>query len=403
MTTYHYKGLSTSGNEVEGIIEAFNEAEAKIKAKEHCRILVSVEPVSKLGGLMNADIGALFSSGKIKPKKLSLLCSQLAIELKAGLPLVQSIRLVANNEKDKNIKKMLDEVADDVHAGNGLADSFALRGPKLPKTFIETVRAGEESGRLDECFDRMKTYFENSAAVSAKVGGAMIYPALLIGVAIIVVAIIMLVAVPVFEDAFTSMGNELPGVTKALIAISHFFVDYWLIMLGGGSAAGLGLFLFGRTDRGRHVYAFLALSTPGLGGVNKMSGASQFASTLSTMLASGLPLVQAAQITAATSANLLINEDIMAAVQGVIAGNRFCDGLKKSKWLPSLLLEMTAVGEETGKMEETLDVISDYYTKEVDVAVKRALEILNPAITMVLAGLVVFILLSVYLPIFALY
>ena len=403
MTTYHYKGMTTSGNEVEGIIEAFNEAEAMAKAKEHCRILVSVEPVSKISGLMSADIGSLFSSGKIKPKHLSLLCSQLAIELKAGLPLVQSLRLVAHNEEDKNVKKMLEEVADDVHAGNGLAESFALRGPKLPKTFIETIRAGEESGRLDDCFDRMKTYFENSAAVSSKVGSAMIYPAMLITVAVIVVVIIMTVAVPVFEESFASMGNELPGVTKALIACSHFFLDYWVIMLAGAIIIGTTAFLYGKTDNGRHLYARIALSFPGLGAVNIMSGASQFASTLSTMLSSGLPLVQAAQITAATSANLLINEDIAAAVKGVIAGNRFCDGLKQSKWLPNLLLEMTAVGEETGKMEETLDVISEYYTKEVDTAVKRALEILNPAITMVLAGLVVFILLSVYLPIFGMY
>ena len=403
MTTYHYKGMTSGGNEVEGIIEAFNEQEAMAKAKEYSRILVSVEPVSKIGGLMSADIGSLFASGKIKPKHLSLLCSQLAIELKAGLPLVQSLRLVAHNEKDKNVKKMLEEVADDVHAGNGLAESFALRGPKLPTTFIETIRAGEESGRLDECFDRMKTYFEDSAAVKSKVASAMIYPAMLISVAIIVVAIIMLVAVPVFEDAFASMGNELPGVTKALIAISHFFVDYWLIMLAAISATALGAFLFGRTDKGRHFYAYLAVAFPGVGMVNIMSGASQFASTLSTMLSSGLPLVQAAQITASTSANLLINEDISAAVQGVVEGNRFCDGLRKSKWLPGMLLEMVSVGEETGKMEETLDVVSEYYTKEVDVAVKRALEIMNPAITMVLAGLVVFILLSVYLPIFSMY
>lgn len=403
MTTYHYKGMTSGGNEVEGIIEAFNEQEAMQKAKEHCRVLVSIEPVSKLSGLMNADVSSLFASGKIKPKKLSLLCSQLAIELKAGLPLVQSIRLVAHNEKDKNIKKMLEEVADDVHAGNGLAESFALRGPKLPTTFIETIRAGEESGRLDDCFDRLKAYFENSAAVKSKVASAMIYPIMLITVAVFVVAIIMLVAVPVFEESFASMGNELPGVTKALIAISHFFVDYWLILLGGGAGIALAAFLFGRTDKGRHVYAYLAVAFPGVGLVNIMSGASQFSATLSTMLSSGLPLVQAAQITAATSANLLINEDIMAAVKGVVEGNRFCDGLRKSKWLPGMLLEMVSVGEETGKMEETLDVVSDYYTKEVDVAVKRALEILNPAITMVLAGMVVFILLSVYLPIFSMY
>lgn len=403
MTTFHYKGLTHGGNEVEGIIEAFDEKEALLKAREHCRTLISVEPVSKISGVLNADLGTLFSGGKIKPKHLSLLCSQLSIELKAGLPLVASLRLVADNEEKEHVKKMLNEVADDVHAGNGLADSFALRGPYLPRTFIETIRAGEESGKLDESFERMKAYYENSAEVSSKVGSAFIYPALLITVAVIVIVIIMTVAVPVFEESFASMGNELPGVTKVLISISHFFVDYWMIMLLVIVAAALGIMLFGKTDKGKHFYAKIEMTFPGLCLVNQMNAATQFAATMSTMLSAGLPLVQATQITAATASNLLISEDIMSACNGVIEGNRLSDGLKESKWLPNLLLEMTSVGEETGRMEETLDVINEYYTKEVDVAVKRALEILNPAITMVLAGLTVFILLSVYLPIFSMY
>lgn len=405
MITYRYKGMTSGGSTVEGIIEAFDQQDALAKAKENCRILISVEPVSKgkFGDLMSADISTLLGPKKIKAKALSLLCSQLAIELKAGLPLVSALRLVAENEEDKHIKALLSEVADDVHAGNGLADSFALRGPTLPKTFIETVRAGEESGKLDECFARMKEYYENSAAVSAKVGSALIYPALLITVAVVVVCIIMIVAVPVFEESFSSMGNELPGVTKALIAISNFMVDYWLILLAVILVIVLGGILYGKTDQGSHLYARIMLTFPGISLVNRMNAASQFASTMSTMLSAGLPLVQASQITAATASNLLISEDILAACQGVVEGNRLGDGLKKSPWFPPLLLEMTAVGEETGQMEETLTVISDYYTKEVDVAVKRALEILNPAITMVLAGLVVFILLSVYLPIFGMY
>ena len=354
MTTFHYKGFTSGGSEVDGIIEAFDEKEALLKAREHCRTLISIEPVSKLSGLLRMDVNRLFNGGKIKPKHLSLMCSQLSIELKAGLPLVSSLRLVAENEERENIKKMLLEVADDVHAGNGLADSFALRGPYLPRTFIETVRAGEEAGRLDDSFERMKIYYENSAAVSSKVGGAMIYPILLIAVAIIVVGVIMVTAVPVFEESFASLGNELPGVTKVLIAISHFFTDYWFILAFIAVAATLGIMLFGKTDKGRHLYAKLALTFPGVCLINQMNAATQFAATMSTMLASGLPLIQATQITAATASNLLISEDILSACNGVIEGNRLCDGLKESQWLPSLLLEMTAVGEETGRSYQRL-------------------------------------------------
>ncbi len=404
MNTYRYKGLSASGADIEGVVEAFDQQDAVNKAKANCRVLVSVEPVSggKMNDLMNADIGDLLSGGRIKAKQLTLLCSQLAIELRAGLPLVSSLRLVAENEEDKKLKKILEETADDVHAGNGLADSLAARGPGLPRTFIETIRAGEESGKLDDTFDRLQKYYENADAVGSKVASAMVYPAMLIGVAIIVICVIMIFAVPVFEESFGGMGN-LPAPTAILIAMSNFMVDNWLLLLAIIAALVMGVILYGKTDSGRHFYARLALTFPGIEGINRMNAASQLASTLSTMLASGLPMVSAARITANTADNLLISEDIEKAVNGVIEGNRLADGLRQSKWLPNLLLEMITVGEETGKLESTLNVVSDYYTKEVDTAVKRALDILNPCITIVLAIIVVFILLSVYLPIFGMY
>ena len=405
MKAFRYEGLSSTGAKVEGIIEAFDRQEAISKAHEHCRVLSIVEPVGSgsMNSILNADLGLLFSGGKIKPKKLSLLSSQLAIELKAGLPLVQSLKLVAENEEDKNLKKILQEVADDVHSGHGLAESFQKRAPKLPSTFIETIRAGEASGRLDECFQRLKKYYEDSAAIASKVGSAMIYPALLIAVAIVVVIIIMVKAVPVFEDSFSSMGNELPAPTKMLIAMSNFMTENLLLLIIIIAAIAMAFILYSKTDHGRHFLAKLALTFPGVGMVNKMNAAAQFSATLATMLSSGLPLVQAMRITSATSSNLLIMEDMENACTGVLEGQTLTHGLKKSPWLPNLLLEMVAVGEQTGNMEETLSVVSEYYNQEVDVAVKRALDLLNPAITMCLAAIVVFILLSVYLPLFSMY
>ena len=405
MITYRYKGRSASGAPIEGVVEAFDKQDALIKAKENCRVLESVERVSsgKLDDIMKADLGVLISGGKIKPKKLTLLCSQLSIELRAGLPLVSALHLVAENEEDKQLKRILTEVADDVHAGHHLADAFAARGPGLPRTFIETVRAGEESGKLDETFEKLQKYYENADMVASKVASAMVYPAMLIAVAVIVIGIIMIFAVPVFEQSFSGMGNELPGPTKALIAMSNFMVNNWLLLVAILAALGLALFFYGKTDHGRHVYARLALTFPGISIVTRMNAASQFSATLSTMLASGLPMVSATRITANTADNLLISEDIEKAVTSIVEGNRLADGIKESKWFPSLLKEMVTVGEETGKLEDTLNVVSGYYAKEVDAAVKKALDILNPCITIVLAIIVVFILLSVYLPLFSMY
>ena len=405
MITYRYKGRSASGAPIEGVVEAFDKQDALIKAKENCRVLESVERVSsgKLDDIMKADLGVLISGGKIKPKKLTLLCSQLSIELRAGLPLVSALHLVAENEEDKQLKRILTEVADDVHAGHHLADAFAARGPGLPRTFIETVRAGEESGKLDETFEKLQKYYENADMVASKVASALVYPIMLISVAIIVIAIIMIFAVPVFEQSFSGMGNELPVPTKLLIAMSNFMVNNWMLLLAVLAALGLALFFYGKTDHGRHVYARLALTFPGISIVTRMNAASQFSATLSTMLASGLPMVSATRITANTADNLLISEDIEKAVANIVEGNRLADGIKESKWFPTLLKEMVTVGEETGKLEDTLNVVSVYYTKEVDAAVKKALDILNPCITIVLAIIVVFILLSVYLPLFSMY
>ena len=402
MQTFRYQGLSSSGARIDGVVDAIDEHEAVIKAKASCKVVIKVEKQSKKN-LLTANVSDLFGGPKIKAKALSLLCSQLSIELRAGLPLVRALELVAENEPDKELKEILAKTAEDVGSGHTLAESFASNGPTLPPTFIETIRAGEESGTLDQCFTRLRDYYKNSSAVASKVTSAMIYPIMLIIVAIVVVAIIMIKAVPVFEDSFASMDLELPWVTRSLIAVSNFMTDNFLILVVIFALIFISVMLFGKTETGKSLYARIALTFPGIGLVNRMNAASQFSATMGTMLAAGLPMLQATQITSRIMSNYLIKTDVRHAAEGIVTGQRLVDGLRKSKWLPSLLLEMTGVGEETGNLDDTLDVINEYYTDEVSVAVARALSILEPCITLVMAGLVVFILLSVYLPLFSMY
>ena len=405
MKTFRYEGLTAGGTPVEGLVEAFDKADAITRVREHCRVLVKIEPVSggKLGDLLRTDLGILLSGGRIHAKKLALLSSQLAVTLKAGLPLVRSLRLIAENEGDKYVRQLLEDVADDVQAGHSLADSFRNRAPKLSAAFLETIRAGEASGTLTESFVRLKSYYEHSAAAASRISAAMVYPVILVAAAIAVIILIMVLAVPVFEESFASMGSSLPGPTRFLIAASRFLTERALLLIALTAIAIMGLILFGKTEGGRHFFARLALKFPGLGSVNRMHAAARFASTLAAMLAAGLPLVQAAQITAAAADNLLIAEALHAAIQGVVEGRPLARGLQGCKYLPRLLVEMTAVGEETGNLEETLTVAAEYYAREVDTAVKNAMGILEPCITLMLACLVVFILLAVYLPIFGMY
>lgn len=405
MKSFRYEGLTAGGTPVEGLVEAFDKADAITRAREHCRVLLKIEPVSggTLGTLLRTDVEVLLSGGRVSPKKLALLCSQLEVALKAGLPLVRSLRLIAENEGDKHLKQILEDTADQVHSGRTLADALRDRAPKLPTAFLETIRAGEQAGTLADFFARMKTYYTHAAASAARVRTAMVYPTILMLAAIGVIILIMVFAVPVFEESFASMGSALPGPTKFLIATSRFLSDNALLLIALTAIALMGLLLFAKTDGGRHAFARLALRLPGFGPLNRMNAAAQISSTLAAMLAAGLPLVQAAQITAAAADNLLIAEDLYAAIQGVLEGRTLSRGLQRSRYLPRLLVELTAVGEETGNLEETLTVAAEYYTREVDTAVKQALGILEPCITLVLACLVIFILLAVYLPIFGMY
>ena len=250
MNTYRYEGLSSSGAKVEGVVEAVNEQEAIARAKASCRVVTKVTREAQKN-LFNTDLGELLGGGKIKAKALSLLCSQLAIELKAGLPIVRSLQLVAENEADKNLKRILEKTAEDVGAGHGLADSFESNGPMLPSTFIETVRAGEESGTLELCFSRLYTYFDKSAKTKAKVASALTYPIMVIVVAIIVFIIVMVKAVPAFTTAFRDLGTDLPSITKGMIAVSDFMIEKWWAMALIAMAIAAACVLVKRDPRGR--------------------------------------------------------------------------------------------------------------------------------------------------------
>ena len=227
MTTYKYKGQSLSGARVSGVVRAYDEFEAVAKLRDTCAFITKIEPVKERGNALDKPIGF-----RLKDKELALLCSQFSIILTSGLSVMRCVEMVASQTRNKYTRRMLEKVAEEVGAGYSLAQSFESNAPYLPATFIETVRAGEESGTLALCFDRLHRYYERTARTRAKIISTMTYPAMVIVVAIIVFIIIIAVAVPAFTDAFADLGEgELPGVTKALMAVSGFFNRWWWLLL----------------------------------------------------------------------------------------------------------------------------------------------------------------------------
>lgn len=398
MNTYQYKAISNSGIEISGVIKAQDKADAVIRLGESCRVVNSLREVSE-----HEDILEKLKVKKVDEKSLSLVCRQFSIILGAGLSIVKTVALVAGQTEDKLLKNLLGNVAEDIAAGYSLADSFELRGPFLPTTFIETVRAGEESGALDTAFERLSAYYAKQSKVKSKVISALTYPLFVLAVAVVVIIIIMVKAVPQFTSSFASMGLDLPFPTRALIAVSGFFKTWlWLILLLA-VAAVVGLKLYGTTEKGALALGKLRLNMPVTGRIQLMNGASQFANTLSTMLAAGLPAIKALNITGKSLSNRYLAHSVLSAVENIESGYRIGDSLRAENTLPELLVEMTAVGEESGSIEDTLKVIGDYYDNEVDVAATRAVSLLEPVIICVLAAFVILVLLAVYLPMFSLY
>lgn len=399
MPTFKYEGAYASGERVSGVVEAVSRNEAVAQIRQTCEIVLSLKEVPKA-----VAMDPLSRFQKIKPKSIALTCQQFAIILKAGLPLVQSVDLVADQCADKNLARILRQVSEDVSNGWSMSYSLEQRAAnKLPVTFRETVRAGEESGDLYSAFERLANYFDRMAKTRQSVTSALTYPTFVIVVAVIVVAIIMGYAVPTFTSMFENMGIELPWVTVALIAISGFFQNYALILLGVIALVVLGLRIWASTEKGGMVMAHAQLKLPVLGGIVRMSGASQFAHTMSTLLSAGMPILQAIEVSGRTMTNKRMAADVLDTLSGVEGGHSLGECMSYSKELPKMLVQMTAVGEATGAMETTLQVLAEYYDNEVDVRTKKALSLLEPAIIIVLAIFVVFILMAIYLPMFNMY
>ncbi|NLK01774.1 MAG: type II secretion system F family protein [Clostridiaceae bacterium] len=398
MVTYKYKALSKDGIEVEGVIKAHDKNDAVFKLKNEYGIIVDIKEVVSLDLFTKKE-----GRGKVKDKDIALMCQQFSILLTAGLPIARTVELVGVRSENKALKQILTSVAEDVTEGYNLASSFQLRADNLPVNFIETIRAGEESGSLEIAFGRLAGFFEKKANISGKVKSALTYPILVIIVAIIVIAVIMGYAVPVFTKVFMDMDIELPLPTRILIAMSDFFKVATIPIICIIVALILAYGFLKKKESWAIKFDKIKLKLPVLGKINIMNAASQFANTFSTMLAAGIPAVRALGITAKSLPNAYVADEILKSVGIVEQGYSIGNALRQVKEMPELLVEMTAVGEDSGSMEHTLEVIGHYYDTEVEYVTSRAVKLIEPVIIIVLAVLVAFILLSVYLPMFSMY
>ncbi|MBQ1411299.1 MAG: type II secretion system F family protein [Oscillospiraceae bacterium] len=383
------------------MVDAYNEVDAMERIKRTCSYVEKLTPLgADKKSILNFEIGG----NKLNAKAFSIMCSQFSIILNAGIPVARACHLVADKIGDRVLHRILSQVADDVEGGRSLSASFADRGGDLfPATFVETVRAGEETGSVDKSFDTMHEHFDKVMKLKKKLRGAMAYPLFVLVIAVIVVIVLMVKVVPTFTAMFEDLGGELPGITKLLIAISNFFRDYILLIIAIGSLLYFAFRIYKNTEKGKLKVAEITRELPLAGNISQLSSASQFASTMGTMLGAGLPMVRSLSITARTLSNYYVSKQVGKIAVKVEEGRSVGASLKEAGVMPDLLVDMITVGENTGEMEQTLKTISNYFDVELDGAIAAAVAKLEPAIMVGLAGIAGFVVVAIYMSMFSMY
>lgn len=400
MATFKYQALTPEGTVVKGVIEGYDRLDAAAKIRQSYPIVEKLEEVSEIQGLLNMELDA----NRLNKKAFVLMCSQFAIILKSGIPIGRTIALIADKMSDKKLKKLLKSVSEDVEGGRSLTSSFEAHGGKfLPVTFIETIRAGEESGNLPRAFETIYQHYDKQEKISKKVKNALIYPTFVLVVAVVVVIVLMVKVVPVFNDIFASYGSDLPAITRSLIAVSGFFSKSWWLLLLLIAAVVLGLKLYSGTEKGLLQLGELKLKLPVLGNILSLTACSEFANNMCTLVGSGLPITRAVRVTSKVMSNPYLSAKVSSIVSRIEEGRSLGESLRESEAMPDIMVDMVSVGEETGELETTLDTVAGYYDAELDSTIQASLAKLEPSILVFVAGVAGYIVIAVYVAMFKMY
>ena len=343
------------------------------------------------------------SGKKIKPRDIAIFTRQLATMMKAGVPLLQSFDIVGRGNPNPSVTKLLNDIRADVETGTSLSAAFRKYPMHFDSLYCNLVEAGEQAGILENLLDRLATYMEKTEALKSKIKSALMYPVAVIVVAFVVVAVIMIFVIPAFKEVFTNFGADLPAPTLFVIAVSEFFVAYWWIifpLIFGGV-----YFFFEAWKRSEKMQMFmdrLMLKLPIFGALVEKSVVARWTRTLSTMFAAGVPLVESLDSVGGASGNALYAQATEKIQQEVSTGTSLTTAMTNANLFPSMVLQMTAIGEESGSLDHMLGKAADFYEAEVDEAVAGLSSLMEPIIIVILGTIIGGIVVAMYLPIFKL-
>jgi type IV pilus assembly protein PilC len=395
MAEFVWEARGRAGDVRTGTMEADNEA--AVHARLRSQQLNPTKVKKKYGFKLNLTFG----SG-VEPKDLVKFIRQFATMIDAGLPLVQCLEILGNQEPNKVFQAALKDIKGTVEQGATFSDALR-RHPKIfDDLFTNLVQAGEVGGILDTILNRLAIYIEKRVKLARQVRGALSYPIAVIIIMIVVITVLMTFVIPSFEGMFAEFGAKdgLPPLTKVVIAISKSFVTYLPLIVVLGIASAVGGTYFYRNKRGKKIVHTVILKLPILGPVMQKIAVARFTRTLGTLLSSGVPILDALDIVAKTAGNVVIEEGLLYARARISEGKNMAEPLAEIKVFPGMVVQMVAVGEQTGALDTMLSKIADFYEEEVDVAVASLTSLLEPILMVVVGSIVGVVLISMYLPIF---
>ena len=395
MAQYNYRAMDKSGKSKKGTIEAVNEDKAKERLRTEGLIIQDLKEQSS-GGIK-------LGSKKVKDRDLAVFCKQFVSILNAGVTIITALEMLSEQLDNRTLKVALQEAQAHVQKGGTLADAFKLNPKVFPPIMINMVSAGEMSGNLEVCFERLTTHFENANKLKSKVKGAMTYPIVILCVVIAVVILLLVKVIPQFAEMFEDMGSELPKPTQMLVDLSEFLQHKgWLVAL---VVVGIVVLLkyFGKTEGGSLLYAKIGLKMPLFGNLTVKSAAATFSRTLSTLMASGIPLIDAIEQVAKMMNNRIIREGLLDARNQVAKGVPLSKPLRDMDIFPTMLPQMTKIGEETGNIEDMMDKVAEYYEMEVNAATDALTAMMDPMIIGLMAVVVGSIVIAIYSPMLSMY
>lgn len=396
MAVFNYKVVDKNGKNKKGTIEAPNRdgAEKKLKADGYAIMSLTEQNSPFSGGLIKK---------KVKSKDLAVFCKQFSAVIRAGVTIISALELMGDQIENKTLQRAVMDAKTYVEKGGTLADALRVNSEVFPPIMINMVAAGESSGNLEICLDRLTEHFEKDNALSAKIKGAMTYPIVVFIVMIIVVIVVMVMVIPNFSSMFAEMGTQLPLATRIMVAASNFIIHKWWLLIIIVAAIVVGCKAFKRSSVGEQLFANMAIKMPIFGNLTIKSACSRFARTMSTLMASGISMIDAVEQVAKMMDNKIIRDGLLDAKTQVAKGIPLSKPLKDMEMLPPMLSAMTKIGEETGDIEEMLSKVADYYDEEVEEATNKLTAAMEPLIMVVLACIVGMIVAAVYGPIMSMY